>query len=131
MRAVFDTNIYISAFVFPNSSAEKALLRCIEGNHQLLISKPIIEETLGILARKFSRDRENLAKTAIFLDEISETITAEKTINIIDDEPDNRILECAVAGQADAIITGDKAMLKLSSFDEIAIISLRSYLAKH
>jgi predicted nucleic acid-binding protein len=47
---------------------------------------------------------------------------------VLDDEPDNRILECAVAGQADIIITGDRTMLNLKRHERIRIVSLRQFL---
>ena len=128
MRVVFDTNIYISAFIFPGSSAEDALLRCIDGQHGLLISKPILEETIGILARKFSRDREQLARTALFLDEVCELVKPDICIDELDDKPDNRILECAIAGEADAIVTGDKAMLNLGHYQQVKLLSLREFI---
>jgi hypothetical protein len=40
---VFDSNILISALVFPGKEADKAILRIIEGFDQLLISKPIVD----------------------------------------------------------------------------------------
>jgi predicted nucleic acid-binding protein len=59
MRVVFDTNILVSALVFPGGRADFALRRIIEGADQLLLSKPILNELLGILARKFSATRKN------------------------------------------------------------------------
>jgi len=47
---------------------------------------------------------------------------------LLQDETDNKILECATAGKADAIVTGDKEMLKLGSYKGIKIISLKDYL---
>ena len=61
MKVVFDTNIFISALVFPGSRAEEAMHRVMEGKDHLIISKPIIQELLTTLAHKFSRDREELA----------------------------------------------------------------------
>lgn len=48
---------------------------------------------------------------------------------LLQDESDNRILECATVGKADVIITGDKEMLKLGSYKGIKIITLKDYLA--
>ena len=42
--------------------------------------------------------------------------------------PDNRILECAVEGRADVVVTGDRAMLRLRRYADVRIISLREYL---
>jgi predicted nucleic acid-binding protein len=47
---------------------------------------------------------------------------------VLADEPDNRILECAVSGDADAIVTGDKAMLRLERYEDVPIITLREFL---
>jgi putative PIN family toxin of toxin-antitoxin system len=128
VRVVFDTNIFVSAFALPGGRAEEALLRILEGKDTLLVSKPIIDELLAVLARKFSRDREELARLAVFLAEIGELVHPERRIGILDDEADNRILECAIAGQADAIVAGDQAMLKLGKYEDIPIITLRDYL---
>jgi len=53
VRVVFDTNILISALVFPGGRGEAALRRITEERDQLVLSKPILDELLGILARKF------------------------------------------------------------------------------
>ncbi|HLA51262.1 MAG TPA: putative toxin-antitoxin system toxin component, PIN family [Thermodesulfobacteriota bacterium] len=129
MRIIFDTNIFISAFILPGSSAEKAILKVIEGPDELIISHDIIDEVLTILSNKFSRNREALSRTAVNLAEIGIIVKPTERINIFQDEPDNRILECAAAGKADAIVTGDKEMLKLGSYKEIKIITLKDYLA--
>jgi len=54
-----------------------------------------------------------------------------KRIQILEDGPDNRVLECAVQGKADTIVTGDKAFLKLKEFEGIRIVSLKEYLEGH
>jgi predicted nucleic acid-binding protein len=51
-----------------------------------------------------------------------------KRIHILEDGPDNRVLECALHGKADAIVTGDKEVLKLKEFGGIRIMSLKEYL---
>jgi putative PIN family toxin of toxin-antitoxin system len=97
VKAVLDTNIFISALALPGGQAEKAVLAAVEGRFDLAISKPIIHEVLGVLARKFARDAEELARVAVFLSELGEVVQPRKTLHVLRDEPDNRILECAVA----------------------------------
>jgi putative PIN family toxin of toxin-antitoxin system len=128
VKVVFDTNIYISAFVVPKSQAEKAILKVIENDDLLIISKEIIDEALTVLAAKFSRDREAISRTAIYLSDIASLVKTRKRIKVFKDEPDNRILECAISGNADVIVTGDKEMLKLGEYEGIRIISLKEYL---
>jgi putative PIN family toxin of toxin-antitoxin system len=95
-----------------------------------LVSKPIIQEVLGVLARKFTRDREELARVAAFLADAGELVAATYRADALTDEADNRILECAVSGKADAIVTGDRAMLRLGQYADISIITLRDFLER-
>ena len=127
MKVVFDTNILVSALVFPGGRGEAALRRIIEEQDQLVISKPILDELLGVLARKFSRDAEELAHVAVFLSGLALSVRPRRKLQVVNDEPDNRILECALAGHAEAIVTGDHALLSLREYRGVRIISLREY----
>ncbi len=128
MRVVFDTNIFVSAFVLPGSRADAALIRVIDDIDQLVISKVIIDELLTVLARKFARDADELARVAVFLSDLAEVVRPRGRIDVLQDEADNRILECARTGKVDVIVTGDKAMIELGSYRSINIISLRNFL---
>lgn len=129
MKVVFDTNIFISALVISGGQAEKAIRRITEGKDTLLISKPIIGEILSVLSNKFSRDSEALSRVAVFLSDLATIVNPAKRINVLTDEADNRVIECAVDGRADAIVTGDKEMLDLKEYLSIRIISLKEYLS--
>ena len=131
MKIVFDSNIFISAFVVPKSQAEKAIFKVIEENVSLVISKEIISEILRVLAGKFKREKEALSRTAVYLSDIAGIVRSNRKIKVLKDEPDNRILECAVAGRADLIVTGDKEMLRLKEFEGIKNISLKEYLEQY
>lgn len=128
MRVVFDTNIFVSALVFPGGRAEAAMHRILDGQDELLLSPPILDEVLRILAEKFSRDKEELSRVAVLLGDIAEVVRPKRSIHVLADEPDNRILECAVSGRADRIVTGDKGMLALGAFQGIPVVPLASYL---
>jgi putative PIN family toxin of toxin-antitoxin system len=128
VKAVFDTNIFISAIALSGSRAEAAILKVVEGDVRLAISREIIHEVLAVLARKFDRNAEELARVAVYLSDLAEVVAPRRRIKILTDEPDNRILECAVAGKADMIVTGDKAMLALGAYRRIRIMSLKEFL---
>jgi putative PIN family toxin of toxin-antitoxin system len=100
----------------------------VEEHDQLVLSKPIIDELLGILGRKFSRDAEELAHVAVFLSDLSLFVKPRRRLHVVKDDPDNRILECALAGRADAIVTGDRALLALGAYRGVRLVSLREYL---
>jgi putative PIN family toxin of toxin-antitoxin system len=128
MRVVFDTNVFISALVIPGSLGEKALSRIIDGRDELVISRDIIKEVLSVLAAKFGREKEALSHVAVILQELGELVRPGQRFRVLADEPDNRILECAVFGKASLIVTGDKEMLRLQEYMGIKITSLRDYL---
>jgi len=127
-RVVFDTNILVSALVFPGGQGEAALRRIIDETDQLVLSRPIVDELLDVLARKFARDAEELAHVAVFVTELAVVVAPKKRLRVVIDDPDNRILECAVAGRAEVIVTGDKALLALKLYEKIRILTLREYL---
>jgi uncharacterized protein len=128
LKVVFDTNIYVSAFLLPGSQADSALMRIVEGTDRLIASKAIVDELLGVLSRKFAKDADELARIAVFLTDLAEVVRPRGRIDVLQDESDNRILECARTGGAPVIVTGDKAMLRLGRFGEVRIISLQEYL---
>lgn len=128
MRVVFDSNILISALVFPGKQAEKAVLRIIEGRDQLLVSRAIVDEVLLVLARKFARNAEDLARVALLFAELGEVVRPRRRIRVLKDDADNRVLECTVAGGADLIVTGDQDMLEVGAFEGVRLLSLRAYL---
>lgn len=128
MRVVFDTNIFVSAFVFPGSRADAAVRRVLDGEDELVISRAIIDELLTVLARKFARDADELGRVAVFLTDLGVVVRPRGRVTILSDEADNRILECARSGHADLIVTGDRAMLALGRYQDIDIKSLREFL---
>ena len=130
MRVVFDTNVFVSALTLPGGRGDQALRRIIEGHDSLAFSKPILDELLSVLARKFARDREELARVAIFISSLGEIVAPSESLAVLADEADNRILECALAASAQAVVTGDRAMLALGEFQSVRVLSLNAYLGE-
>jgi putative PIN family toxin of toxin-antitoxin system len=130
VKAVFDTNIYVSAFAIPGGAAERAMRMAIEGAFDLAISRPILDELLAVLARKFAREPEQLARTAIYLSSLAELVVPTERVHVLPEDADNRILECASAAGADFIVTGDQEILSLRAWRGIEIVSLRQFLER-
>lgn len=130
MRVVFDTNIYISAFAIPGGQAEDAYLKAIQGNIELFSSVPILTETATVLQRKFdwSEDRTRAVVQAIA--HVSTIVVSTTHLTVVKDEPDNRILECAIAADADIIVTGDRHLLLLKQYQGIRVIRLADFLSR-
>ena len=130
MKVVFDSNILIAALLLPGGRAEAAVANILDGVDDLVISRPIIHEVLSVLASKFSRDKEELSRVAVVLGELGRIVEPSRRLYVLRDEPDNRILECAVEGNAEAIVTGDKAMLAIGEYEGIRLVTLADYLKK-
>lgn len=128
MKVVFDTNVLVSALTLPGGRGDHAVRKIIEGEDSLALSRFIIDELLSVLARKFGHDREELARVALFLADLGELVETTESVAVLADEPDNRILECALAAAARVIVTGDRAMLARGEFRGIRIVSPSVYL---
>lgn len=122
MRLVLDTNVIISALLF-DGSPERVLLRSLGGSHDLIISPYIISETTRILENKFAIDESTLELLQQLLSE-SELVYFEPFLDIVAGKPDNRILETAVKGGANYLVTGDKLLLKLKKYKDIQIVTV-------
>lgn len=120
LRVVFDSNVYISALLFdgpPRQILELAMKRQVV----LVASDAIINETAGKLRDKFSWPEHRTLQFVRAASRLAELHKPGKKISVISDEADNRVLECAVAGKADLIVSGDKHLLKLKSYQNIPI----------
>ena len=110
MRVVIDTNVLISATFWPGKP--KQLLNQVRrGKIDFLTSEILIAELKEVLTRddkpfKLSEEEAQHALAAIM--DIAEIVEPHSVITRCQDETDNRVLECAVDGQADWIITGDR-----------------------
>ena len=128
MIVTFDTNILVSGFTRPEGRASQAMVNVTLGNDELFISQPIIEELLRVLDSKFNWTAAALDAVNGWIARNCHMVTPTETLSVLADEPDNRILECAVAANADVIVTGDRLMLALGSYQHVRIVTLADYL---
>jgi uncharacterized protein len=128
LKVVFDTNIYISAFVIPGGNAEKAFLRALNSDFELYTSIAVLTELAGKLEEKFGWEKEKIGQLLIHISKTARALKTTPRIKILSDDPDNRILECAREVKADLIISGDKHLLKLNHHEDCRIIKLSDFL---
>ncbi len=121
MRVVLDTNILISAF-FWDGNEKEILLKCKNKEHQSVLSPAIIEELNDVLSEKFEVPDNKITKYIQDILSFSEIVFTEGKIDVIEEDlADNHILETAVRGKADLIITGDNHILQLERYEDIGI----------
>ena len=120
LRVVFDSNVYISALLF--DGPPRQILALAEKHKVILIaSDDIINETAKKLREKFSWPDHRVQQFVRQVSRLAELYNPKVKLSVVGDEPDNRVLECAVAGKAHLIITGDNHLLKLKSYENIPI----------
>jgi putative PIN family toxin of toxin-antitoxin system len=128
MNIVVDTNVIVSALVF--GGVPRRMFELIEAGHcHFFYSAEIESETRRVLRDKFGWDKDRLDRYLPALWNLGEQVTPQRRVRAVRDDPDdNRIIECALAAAADAIISGDRHLLRLGSFEEIRILSPRELL---
>ena len=128
MKIVFDTNIYISAFVIPGGNAEKAYLHAIDGDFELCTSIAILTELARKLDEKFGWEKQKIVQLIISISDVATVLKTTPRLKVLSDDPDNRILECALKAGADFLVTGDKHLLKLKNYENFEIVKLSAFL---
>ena len=126
-RVVLDTNIFVSALLF-NGEASRLVELWKNGEILPLVSEDTFKEIISVLAYPgFELEKEEI--TSIVNNEILPYIEAVKITRRIEGIcPDGRydmFLACAVNGQAEAIISGDKHLTGLKEFEGIPILRIR------
>ena len=128
LLVVADTNVYVSALNF-GGVPDQVLALARRGMLEMFVSKPILDEIEGVLKGKFrwplNRTRDALLAISEFASEVKPT---ERVAVIKKDEPDNRVLECALAANATIVVSGDSHLRDLGSFKRIRILSPRAFL---
>ena len=132
MKVVLDTNVFVSG-VFFGGPPHKILEAWRDGKIQLLLSPAILEEYQRVmreLAVQFPEIKiEGLMDFVIVHSDI---ILPSPLPPVIQGDPsDDKFLECAVAGEATCIITGDNHLLRLLKFRGIPILKPREFVEKY
>jgi putative PIN family toxin of toxin-antitoxin system len=128
MRVVIDTNVLVSSLSSKSAYhwlIQQLLLEKIE----VLISDEILLEYEEILTQKYSM---NVAQN--FITSLKELPNVHFTRiyyrwNLLNDEDDNKFVDCAIAGNANYIITNDKDfnILKQVNFPKVNIIKIDEF----
>jgi putative PIN family toxin of toxin-antitoxin system len=130
MRITLDTNVLISSLIVPDGSADR-IIDLIRGKRvELVLSPFILEELTRVLTLKFKLPSKAVRRAVRRTAKLSTIIQPDIVIESIKQkQDDNRILECAVSGKVDYLITGDKKhILPLGSIRGIPIITITSFL---
>lgn len=132
MKVMIDTNIIISAALFPNGKAAQAFYKALHLPYEPIICDYIVDELHRKFCEKFP-DRVTeleafLYNTLSYIHVVSTPETVSETEKKIRDPKDRPILRAALDAHADLFLTGDKDFLE-SSITDPRIISVADFLS--
>lgn len=131
LRIVIDSNILVSRLLLPDSVPARAVQKALRTG-QILISDAVLAELAAVLARpKFDpyvsiADRQEFIR---LLGRVAERVRVVYRVHACRDPKDNIILEVAVNGAANLIVTGDQDLLSLGRYHDIPILTPAAFLA--
>jgi putative PIN family toxin of toxin-antitoxin system len=132
---VADTNLLVSAFLARSAdTTPRRAFRLAHKRFRLCLSSAMLDELHDVLARpKFRRLGASVESIALFLaliEEVATVVVPDRRVTDCRDPADNMVLEAALAGSAEAIVTGDADLLALDPWRGIAILSPAAFVAR-
>ena len=129
-RVTLDSNVYVSGFVF-GGKPKRVLELAIDGEIEVAVSDPIIQEVRRHLLGKFGWSEPRAAEAVDSITEFAKHVTPTEAIDTVPTDPDdNRVLECAVSAGSQTIVTGDDDLLRLVAFRGIEIVRVADFLTR-
>jgi hypothetical protein len=131
MKAVLDTNVFVSSFFGGNPRQVLDLWKT--GELTLCLSKDVLDEYVAVLERLFDSDRTELKELLDLLAKGPHILFTIKTpkLHIVDEDPDDdKFIACAVSLKAEFLVTGDKALLRIGSYGNVRILTPADFLKR-
>jgi putative PIN family toxin of toxin-antitoxin system len=128
VKIVLDTNVFISGIFFHGPPAQ--ILEAWKSSEiQIVLSKEIIEEYQRVAEALAEKYPEIDISAIIELLAIHGEIIDTEDIKVFEceDPDDNKFIECAIASRTKLIVSGDKHLLKINGYQEIAVYKPRDF----
>lgn len=123
LKVVLDTNVFVSILV-GGRLKENLYPLLLKGEFRLFLTQELLNELLYVFSKpEFKLTEPDLENFKTFLKRKAVFVESKEKISVCRDVEDNKILECAVSGKANFIVTGDRDLLSLSSFRKISIVT--------
>jgi putative PIN family toxin of toxin-antitoxin system len=122
MKIVLDSNVYIAAFLAKGLASD--ILKFGEkGKIEIYTSREILDEVKEKLVSKGKLDEVFVKQLLSHIEKSLKIVKLKRKLNVVKEDPDdNKILECAIVAGANLIVTMDKHLLKLKSYENIGIV---------
>lgn len=122
-RVVLDTNVFFSAYGYGGKPA-RLVGAALNGEFELVTSPAIMAELARVLATGLGADSERIRSVVVQIARAATIVRPTTQLDVVIDEADNRILECAVDGGADLIVSGDRHLVRLDRYQGIGIVTV-------
>ena len=128
-KAVYDTNIIVSAVLHKDRLPASLLSSALEGKVALFVSEELLREYQGVLERpKFKLGKREVGNLMRLITEKATIVRPTKKLAKIKKDPaDNRILECALEAQVDFIVTGNKRHFPFEKFHTAKVVNPQQF----
>jgi len=134
LKVVIDTNQFVSSLISKQGKPAQ-LVDLWRQQHFILVTSPeIIVEIKKVLEyphiiQKYKLNKEDIQSLLILIEHEAVIVPGLPVINVIKDDPDdNKFLACALAAQAEYIVTGDQHLLSLGRYESILIVTVKDFL---
>ncbi|HYU57061.1 MAG TPA: putative toxin-antitoxin system toxin component, PIN family [Actinomycetota bacterium] len=132
MRVLLDTNVLISAFIFPGGAPEAVYRMALRGRIEVVTSATLLAEFGRVLVGKFGWDEARADRAVVQVARVAEVVDPQERVAVVTADPaDDRVLEAALEGAATAIVSGDRHLLRLGSWRGIAIVDPATFLTSN
>ncbi len=127
MRILLDTNVIISSLFFGGKPRE-IVKSVVMKRHIAVTSHMLLSELSDVLRKKFGYSKQAVTAVDRQMHDQCEIVLPHETIDVVIDVPDNRVLEAAVEGRCEVIITGDNDLLTLKRYRNVRIMTPDEFL---
>jgi uncharacterized protein len=123
LKVVLDTNVYFSAFTSTRGVPFELWRRALRREFTVLTSPAILRELAEVLRMDLKWPERDIVAQLKLVAKVAQLVQSTTAVSAVADDPDDdRILECAIAGNADLIVTYDRHLTKLKTFRGIGIV---------
>ena len=131
MRVVLDTNVLVSALIFPGGKPETVYRRALDGSIVLITTAALLAELGRVLQTKFDWAETRVEEAVAQLVRVGEVAKPARRLAVIANDPaDNAVLEAAIAGGATVIVSGDRHLLDLGAYEGVRILDAARFLSQ-
>jgi uncharacterized protein len=128
VKTVLDTNIFVSSIFWKNGNPHRVVELALDKKIDVFTSVEILQELEAVLKRDFDEPDDMIQLQTGFIFEYASVIMSDIRVDAVKEDPkDNKILACALACNADYIVTGDRHLLDIKEFKGTKIVTAREF----